>query len=99
MIPPQFKPEMIEFRKRLRKDDKTVTAEILTEYDTEIRELYFDIYNVMIQPPELRNTDGDLLKFHTIRYHIDSPELAFQRLNSLSVIETEEKLRNQADFD
>jgi hypothetical protein len=99
LIAPQYKPELIKFRKQLTKADKSISPAILNEYDAEIRELYFNIYNAMMQPPELRNTDGDPISFHTIYYQIDSPEVAFDRLKSLSVVESEEELRDEAELD
>lgn len=99
LIAPQYKPELIKFRKQLRKAEKSISPALLNEYDAEIRELYFNIYNAVMQPPELRNTDGDPISFHTIYYQIDSPEVAFDHLKSLSVIESEEELRDEAEFD
>jgi hypothetical protein len=99
LIPPKLKPTLITFRKWLLDGVDTITSETLYDYDIEIRKLYFDIYNSLMQPLSLQNTDGDPLIFHTIYYEIDSPEPVFERLKSLSVVESEEKLRSDAEFD
>jgi hypothetical protein len=99
LIPPGMKPELIRFRECLLQDDDPITSETLNENDFEIRELYFDIYNVLTRPPELQNTDGDPFMFHTLNYEIDSPELAFEALKPLSLTISEEDLRDDAELD
>lgn len=99
LIPPKMKPELIMFRNWLREVGDPITSETLREYDVEIRDLYFEIYDALTRPPELRNTDGDPFIIHSIYYEIDSPELAFERLKTLSVIDSEENLRADAELD
>jgi len=99
LIAPQYKPELIKFRKQLGKAGNPITPATLNEYDAEIRELYFNIYNAMTQPPELRNTDGDPISFHTVYYQINSPQATFERLKTLCVVENEDELRKQAELD
>jgi len=99
LIPPNMKPELIRFRKWLLESDNPITSRTLYDYDLEIRELYFHIYYSLMQPPELHNTDGDPLSFHTIYYEIESPELAFEQLKVLSVINSGTELREAADLD
>jgi hypothetical protein len=99
LIPPKLKPELIRFRQWLLESDDPITSRTLYEYDLEIRKLYFNIFYALMRPPELQNTDGDPLSFHTIYYEIDSPELAFERLRALSVINSEAELREAADLD
>jgi hypothetical protein len=99
LIPPRMKPELIMFRQWLLEANDPITSETLHEYDFEIREFYFDIYNALMRPPDLQNTDGDPFLFHTIHYEIDSPELAFEALKSLSVTISEEDLRDDAELD
>ncbi|MBW1699336.1 MAG: SEC-C domain-containing protein [Deltaproteobacteria bacterium] len=99
LIPPMLKPELIELRKELGRIYDPITTETLNDYEIELRELYFSIFDVMMNPPELRNTDGDPLSFHTIYYDIDSPETAFERLKSLCVDSTEKELRSEAELD
>jgi len=95
IIRPSWKPYLIHFRKWLIEEDP-VTIETLTDFDFEIREIYFEIFEKIMRPPELQNTDGDPMRFHTLHYDIDSPDAAFQALRPLSAVETEEALRSQA---
>jgi hypothetical protein len=99
LIPPKMKPDLIRFRLWLLESDDPITSGTLYDYDLEIRELYFDIFFYLMRPPELQNTDGDPLSFHTIYYEIDSPELVFERLKVLSEISSEAELREAADLD
>ena len=99
LIPPKMKPELIRLRQWLLESDDPITSRTLYEYDLEIREIYLDIYYALMRPPELQNTNGDPLSFHTIYYEIDSPEFAFERLKALSVMSSESELRGAADFD
>jgi hypothetical protein len=97
LIPPKMKPELIRFRQWLLESDDPITSRTLYEYDLEIRELYFDIFYSLMRPPELQNTDGDPLNFHTIYYEIDSPDLVFELLKVLAEISSETELRETAD--
>jgi hypothetical protein len=99
LIPPKMKPELIRFRQWLLESDDPITSRTLYEYDLEIRELYFNIFYSLMRPPELQNTDGDPLNFHTIYYEIDSPDLVFGRLKVLAEISSETELRETADQD
>jgi hypothetical protein len=99
LIPPKMKPELIRFRQWLLESDDPITSRTLYEYDLEIRELYFNIFYSLMRPPELQNTDGDPLNFHTIYYEIDSPDLVFEQLKVLAEISSETELRETADQD
>ena len=98
-IPPRLKPELIQFRKWLKQGKRLITNDILDEYDCEIREIYFDLVEILQGPAELFNTDGDPLLFHTLYYKIESPELAFERLHSLCDTDTADRLRSEAKLD
>ncbi|MBU0986817.1 MAG: SEC-C domain-containing protein [Proteobacteria bacterium] len=99
LIPPSHKPAIIDLRHYLLQEYRYITAEVLNEYDTEIRDLYFQIYESQLQPPKICNTDGDPLVFHTLHYEIDDPEEVFRRLGDLSVTEDAQTLRNEATLD
>ncbi|MBL7178771.1 MAG: SEC-C domain-containing protein [Desulfobacterales bacterium] len=99
LIPPSRKPAIIDLRNYLLQENRYITADVLNEYDTEIRELYFHIYKAQLQPPKICNTDGDPLMFHTLHYEIDDPETAFRRLSDLSATEDPQTLRNEATLD
>lgn len=99
LIPPSRKPTIIDLRNYLLQENRYITADVLNEYDTEIRDVYFHIYEAQLQPPKICNTDGDPLMFHTLHYEIDDPETAFQRLYDLSVMEGCQTLRHEATLD
>jgi hypothetical protein len=98
-IPPRLKPELIQFRKWLKQGKRGITTDILNEYDCEIREIYFDLVEVLQGPAELFNTDGDPLLFHILYYKIESSELAFERLQSLCGTDPADRLRSGAKLD
>ena len=99
LIPPKIKPELIRLRQQLAEFDDPINFDTLYDYDLELRELYFNIYSALMEPPELRNTDGDPLRFHTIHYEIDAPWLAFEKLKDLSATTSEAELMASADLD
>ncbi len=99
LIAPNFKPAVIELRREMLKEYRDITPDVLKNYDIEIRELYFDIYESLLQPPQLCNTDGDPLMFHILHYDIDDAEKVFQHLSCLSTVEDEETLRRSATMD
>ncbi|MBW2251040.1 MAG: DUF2384 domain-containing protein [Deltaproteobacteria bacterium] len=99
LITPNFKPAIIDLRREMLQEYRHITTDVLIDYDIEIRELYFDIYESVLQPPQLCNTDGDPLLFHILHYDINDAEKAFQRLCSLSAVEDEKTLRTSATID
>jgi hypothetical protein len=44
--------------------DISITLRDLDDYDFELREIYFGIYDRLTTPPQIRNTDGDPLVLH-----------------------------------
>ena len=99
LIPPRLKPSIIELRRMMIKNYHAITPDVLNDYDLEIRELYLDIYDSLLTPPQLHNTDGDPMLFHTLHYDIDDPETAFHALCGLSVVETPQSIRQAATLD
>ncbi len=79
---------LLEMRKTLEKEvrgvDGRIPAEALLEYEEELRRTYFDIVEDMDnQTLEIRNTDGDPILYHTLKYEIASLEEAFHALKGL----------------
>ncbi|MBW1829651.1 MAG: SEC-C domain-containing protein, partial [Deltaproteobacteria bacterium] len=99
LIQPKWKPEIIDLRKAILQEYSHITAQVLIEYDIEIRELYLYIYESSMTPPQICNTDGEPMVFHKLHYEIDDPEVAFQNLVSLSTVEDETTLRSMATLD
>jgi hypothetical protein len=96
IIPPRYKPGLLEFRKRMGKN-RPLTCEFLRKWEPEIRKVYLEIDRSLFTPPQLCNTDGDPLEFHKLVYEIDSAEDAFAQLAPLCVTETAGDLRHSAE--
>ena len=99
VIPPQFKPELIQLRKELRKGISSITDDTLHEWDIEIRDLYFYIENSMNSMPQVSNTDGDPLEFHRLIYEVPSAQEAFEKLRDLCVTAKAKDLLAEAKRD
>ncbi len=99
LIPPRFKPMLVEFRKALAEKVGVITPAVLREAGPGLRGLYFDIFEELSTPPGLQNTDGDPLVFHTLHYEIEDPREAFDKLVGLAVTEDADALRAQATLD
>jgi len=99
LIQPSWKPEIIDLRNAILQEYSHITAQVVSEYDIEIREIYLYIYDSSMTPPQICNTDGDPMVFHKLHYKIDDPEAAFQGLVSLCTVEDETTLRSMATLD
>jgi hypothetical protein len=85
-VPPMHKPALIEFRRKLGTQGDLFGAERLREYDIELRGLYLSLADAQLNPalPELRNTDGDPIEWHTLVFDLDAPEHALAQLADLA---------------
>jgi|ERR1051326_5749930 hypothetical protein len=64
--------------------DHTLTDQTLLELEPDLRDVYFDIADELENwNPEIRNTDGDPIAFHTLTYSIPSFGAAFEALKDL----------------
>jgi SEC-C motif len=103
VLPPTTKHFIIELRKTIRaemtEDGRSVDAEVLHEYDVDLRELFLDLQRSLLSPPVLCNTDGDLMAFHRITYEVPSVQIAFDALKSLSLVMSEKDMLEDAEFD
>jgi hypothetical protein len=97
VIPPGYKPGIIEFRGRMKKQTPAISEDALNDWDFEIRELFLEIDRVLFTRPNLSNTDGDPLELHEIIYDIDSADEAFERLVPLCVTTKASELRKDAE--
>jgi hypothetical protein len=99
-IPPDKKVEVIELRKKLKKriskQNRYLTAHDLLRYADLIRATYLDIRNRLFAPPQICNTDGDPLLFHTLTFRIESAEAAFEALAPLAVGRPRDELLGDA---
>lgn len=93
-VPPADKPGIIELRKKIGSQGDLFAAELLRDWDLELRELYLALADRQLDPqlPELRNTDGDPLQMHTLIFDLDAPEAAFESLKSLAAGMSDEEI-------
>ena len=101
-IPPSWKGEVIGLRKKLRmkiaKQNRDMVGDDLLRYADAIRLTYLTIRNGLNRRPQLANTDGDPLVFHSLKYRIESPERTFEALAPLALGQSKEELLDDAEF-
>ncbi len=101
-IPPSWKGEVIALRKKLRRKiaklKRDLIADDLVRHADAIRLTYLTIRDGLNSPPQLANTDGEPLVFHTLRFRIESPETAFEGLAPLALGQSKEELLEGAEF-
>jgi len=87
---------VIELRKKLRrkiaKQNRDLAGDDLVRYADTIRLTYLTIRDRLNTPPQLANTDGDPLVFHTLNFLIESPQGAFEALAPLAFEQSKEEL-------
>ena len=100
IMPPSCKPAIIELRTRLRDEESDIDDDTLNDWDDEIRDLYFQIDEVLhAGPPKISNTDGDPMEFHRLVYDISSAQNAFEKLSDLCVTMAPEEMFACATLD
>ena len=97
IIPPELKLSILDIRKALRPRFRKLTVERLCIEEPFVRTAYFQLRDAMLHPapPELRNTDGDPMEFHTLTYKVTSFDAAVSALASLSE-EPKDRLLDEA---
>jgi hypothetical protein len=87
-IPPGSKGSIIRLRawlrKKIAKHDRELMPVDLIRYREKVRTTYLDIRDAMRRPPQLANTDGDPLVFHTLTFRVGSAHAAFEALAPLT---------------
>jgi hypothetical protein len=93
-IPPIYKIELVDFRKKLLRGEPRCSAAVLHDFDFELIDRYLDIMEKVLHPqlPTLQNTDGEPLEMHRLVFDIDSPEKVLDALKSLDVECSEDDL-------
>ena len=91
-FPPIFKTHLIHVRQR---------DELREHPDLALRSLYFTLAQSYLHPspPELHNTDGELLEPRTLYFDIESAQSAFDALASLALGTPRDELLRDAKFD
>jgi hypothetical protein len=78
-----------------------VSSEVLADWDIEIRDVYLDRMEALLNPPipRLQNTDGDPIAFHRLAFEVPSAQGAFDALWELALDQSEEELLESAELD
>jgi hypothetical protein len=100
---PDRKAEIVRLRAWMRgkiaKHGRELAEADLIHYEEKIRTEYLNGRDAIYAPPILRNTDGETLLLHTLRYRIGSAQVAFDALASLAWDRTKEELLEEAEVD
>jgi hypothetical protein len=99
-LSPESKIELIDLRERITANGP-IDSESLREWDIELREEYLYLIEVLRNPPtpQLQNTDGEPIAFHSLSFEVPSAHEAFHALKHLAFDETEEELLGEAKLD
>jgi hypothetical protein len=87
VVPPDWHTRIIDWRENVRK--RTWTRQDLEDDGIEIRDLYFQIRDALLNPtpPRLVNTDGDPVELTTLRFSLTVPVgEAYEHLLPLATI-------------
>ena len=99
VVPQGMKPGIIQLRKQIADDLSTITDTGLFDWEFELRELYFEIENILYNPPKMNNTDGDPLEFHKLVFEITDPDFVFENLAALNEVDSLENMKQHAKTD
>jgi hypothetical protein len=100
-IPPDRKVEIIKLRaqlqRKIKKQNRELTAADLTRYTDEIRTVYLDIRDALSKPTKLQNTDGEPFLSHKIHFNTQSAQSTFDALAPLAWGVTKESLLEEVE--
>jgi len=101
IIRPDFKPQIIELRKRMQKKNKVIDQKLLNEWGIEVLEVYRFIYDSLTNPPKriITNTDGHLMISHKLIFEIESADDMFEALHELCFNTSRDELLEDAKID
>jgi hypothetical protein len=106
VVPPQYHSSILDVHDQIKrtvlKTGLKFDQQGLLEMDAEIRGVYFEFVELVSNPPmpELRNTDGDAIKFVKLYFNLScSAQEALTALKSLLLPEFQESILDDAVFD
>ena len=102
VIPPSYIDEFIATREQFADERPGFGKDYLLECDLYLRELYFEIRDLALNPlpPELQNTDGEPLQLTTLSYDLNcSPGEALAALASLALVDSAAELERTGKLD
>lgn len=90
-IPAGERLPLIALRQQLKKDfGRVPTGPELVTADVLVRNQYWQLYERLVRPtpPQMCNTDGDPIEFHTLHFEITGIEEALEKLASITVTQS-----------
>ena len=84
-------------QRKIKKQNRELSAADLTRYTDEIRAVYVDIRDALSKPPKLQNTDGEPFLSHKIHFNTQSAQSTFDALASLAWGVTKKSLLEEAE--
>lgn len=98
-MPPIHKLPILKLRKIIAAGREQFSGEQLEVWDVELRVLYIDVMESILNPPlpQLCNTDGDELSLQRLIFEIESAQEAFDALKHLALGATDEELLEGAE--
>ncbi|MBI3212095.1 MAG: SEC-C domain-containing protein [Simkania negevensis] len=98
-LPLRYAMEILDLKKDILAQEKTLTPTTLLKYDNDLREAYFLWSASAYQLPEMRNSDGHSIILCTLHYKLTcSPKMAFDQLISLCKGEDPEEALEEEGF-
>ncbi len=98
---PREKVALIDLRESIARGGPPPSAEMLLDWDAELREEYLEWVKALTNPPppRLHNTDGEPIAFHRLRFEVPSAQGAFDVLYHLTYDDSEIDLLESAERD
>ena len=99
-IPSVYLATIVEARERFLREagskDTTLSDVLLLVLEPALRPMYFELVDAAYERAhDIRNSDGDPLLFHTLRFEVSSFERAFQAIRALQPEATDEELMSK----
>jgi hypothetical protein len=100
-IPPERRLPLVQQRTRMARRSAVITRDDVRDWEIELRELYLRLDEALANPlpPQLRNTDDEVLAPQQLIFEIESAADAFALLRDLAIGCTEAELLEGATFD
>lgn len=100
VLPLKYAMDVLDLKKDLLEQEKSLTPAMLLKYDNDLRAAYFIWSESLNRLPEICNNDGDSILLCTLHYQLTcSPRIAFDQLASLCKGEDPEELLEDGELD
>ena len=101
LIPASYYGHLLDVREYFEQEYGKIDLQFLHDYDTELREAYFDLKETILNPPKpiLTSTDDELLQPTKLSYQLNcSVDEAFHALKTLAHNWSEQELLSDEDI-